>query len=315
MAVAIAGSAMAAEPAPWRPSKSQVSDTRQSGTRAGVAEREAASSESPKLAWRPRRPGKLAPQDRAPQGTAPQNTSSRGDAELVQATEPADPFEQPPARRPVPAAQVDPFDQSAPGAQQPAWTVPQVADRLQEPVQPDPSRFPEPDFDSLPEERPRDIRQEAIDACRESIADLRAHRIANISLDISIPGEAGADYPYECELDAPPYVQRHWAELTFLWRASALCHKPLYFEDVQLERHGHSWGPLAQPFVSSAHFFATVPVLPYKMGLKSPHECVYTLGHYRPGSCAPYMIEPVPISVRAALFQAGAVVGAAAAIP
>jgi hypothetical protein len=38
-------------------------------------------------------------------------------------------------------------------------------------------------------------------------------------------------------------------------------------------------------------------------------------GHYRPGSCAPYYIEPLPISCRGALFQAGAVVGTAAILP
>jgi hypothetical protein len=46
-----------------------------------------------------------------------------------------------------------------------------------------------------------------------------------------------------------------------------------------------------------------------------PNECMYALGHYRPGNCAPYMISPMPISARGAIFQAGAVVGAAAILP
>ena len=50
---------------------------------------------------------------------------------------------------------------------------------------------------------------------------------------------------------------------------------------------------------------------PYCMGVTPPCECIYVLGHYRPGSCAPRYIEPVPISWRGALFQAGAVVAAA----
>ena len=41
----------------------------------------------------------------------------------------------------------------------------------------------------------------------------------------------------------------------------------------------------------------------------------YSLGYYRPGSCAPYMIEPLGFTWRAAAFQAGAVTGAAFAIP
>ncbi len=48
------------------------------------------------------------------------------------------------------------------------------------------------------------------------------------------------------------------------WKASGLCHKPLYFEEVQLERYGHEIGPILQPLVSTAHFFGNIAVLPYK---------------------------------------------------
>ena len=46
-----------------------------------------------------------------------------------------------------------------------------------------------------------------------------------------------------------------------------------------------------------------------------PHECRYALGYYRPGSCAPYLIPPVPLSLRGALLEAGAVVGGVFLIP
>lgn len=108
----------------------------------------------------------------------------------------------------------------------------------------------------------------------------------------------------EEKIHAP--ASRGWSPLTFTWTASALCHKPAYFEQVQVERYGHSWGPILQPVISGAHFFLTIPILPYKMGLYPPNECIYTLGYYRPGSCAPYMLDPLPFSLRAALFQAGA---------
>jgi hypothetical protein len=84
---------------------------------------------------------------------------------------------------------------------------------------------------------------------------------------------------------------------------------------VALERYGHTWGPVIQPVVSSAHFFATVPLLPYKAGMNPPWECMYPLGHYRPGNCAPYMIDPIPFSLRGGLMQAGAVVGAVHLLP
>ncbi|MEX2187861.1 MAG: hypothetical protein WD875_13740 [Pirellulales bacterium] len=121
--------------------------------------------------------------------------------------------------------------------------------------------------------------------------------------------------PVECHLIDEPYRGRNWIASTYTWKASAACHKPLYFEEVHLERYGHSVGPILQPFVSSAHFFGTLPILPYKMGVNTPNECIYTLGYYRPGSCAPYLLDPLPISARGALFEAGAWVGGVAVIP
>ncbi len=139
-----------------------------------------------------------------------------------------------------------------------------------------------------------------------------AERIVSLT-----PAGTGA-IPYECsisqdrqELDG----NRAWMSTTYTWKASALCHKPLYFEQEALERYGHSWGPLLDPLVGSAHFFGSIPLLPYKMGLEPPTECIYTLGYYRPGSCAPYMIQPFPWSYRGAALQGAAVTGLIFAVP
>ncbi len=137
------------------------------------------------------------------------------------------------------------------------------------------------------------------------------------SLTHQIPSGQGR-LPILCPMsqeEQPAPVSRGWTPVTFTWKASALCHKPAYFEQVQVERYGHTVGPLFQPIVSAAHFFLTVPILPYKMGLYPPNECIYTLGHYRPGSCAPYMLDPLPLSLRAALFEAGAWTAAVFVIP
>lgn len=136
--------------------------------------------------------------------------------------------------------------------------------------------------------------------------------IKDISFDIRpMPGEL----PKECPLITTSYNGRHFAQTCYQWKASGVCTKAAYFEDVQLERYGHSVCPFLQPVISGAKFFLTVPLLPYKMGITPPGECVYTLGHYRAGNCAPYMLDPFPISVRAVLFEAAAVGGAVALIP
>lgn len=121
--------------------------------------------------------------------------------------------------------------------------------------------------------------------------------------------------PTECTLSDEPYQLRDFTMITFAWKASGLCHKPLYFEHIQLERYGHSYGPLLQPIFSGAHFFVTPFVLPYKMGINPPNECQYALGYYRPGSCAPYLIPPIPLSARGALYEAAAVTGTVFILP
>ncbi len=110
--------------------------------------------------------------------------------------------------------------------------------------------------------------------------------------------------PQECRIERVAYQPRQWMPAQLTWKASGLCHKPLYFEEVNLERYGHTAGPFAQPVISSAHFFFNIAVLPYKAGIHPPTECQYTLGYYRPGSCAPWIVPPVPLSLRGAVTQA-----------
>jgi hypothetical protein len=115
--------------------------------------------------------------------------------------------------------------------------------------------------------------------------------------------------PQECTLGGGQFTARCFAPTTFTWKASGLCHKPLYIADEDLDRYGHTWGPFLQPLLCGAHFFLSVPMLPYNMALQPPGECIYSLGYYRPGDCAPYKIDPLPISVRAALAEAGVATG------
>ncbi|MGL4942337.1 MAG: hypothetical protein ACRC46_04010 [Thermoguttaceae bacterium] len=139
------------------------------------------------------------------------------------------------------------------------------------------------------------------------------HPIRNISIDIRPDSANGL--PKECPVPQNPYEARQRETTCFHWKASALATKGAYFEDVQLERYGHTICPVLQPVISGAKFFVGVPLIPYKAGVRLPNECFYTLGYYRVGDCAPYVVEPVPLSVRGGLFQAGAIVGGAAMFP
>ncbi|MCC6493922.1 MAG: hypothetical protein IT424_12990 [Pirellulales bacterium] len=106
-----------------------------------------------------------------------------------------------------------------------------------------------------------------------------------------------------------------WADVPYNWAATHLCHGPLYFEEINLERYGYQCHPALQPLVSGAHFFLTVPTLPYRMTVHPPRECVYTLGYYRPGDRAPWRRQRLPWDTRAAAVEATVAVGLVLLIP
>ncbi len=115
---------------------------------------------------------------------------------------------------------------------------------------------------------------------------------------------------------ARPATARLATLIDFHWQPTNFFHQPLYFDDTPLERYGQSICPPLQPIISGARFAITLPIVPYKMGVDRPYDCVTTLGKYRPGSCAPCQREVLPwLELDAGLLQAGTVVGLVFLLP
>jgi len=131
------------------------------------------------------------------------------------------------------------------------------------------------------------------------------------------PDKAAAVLSGKGELPAGPVRSRSWRDYLYQWEAPALCHRPLYFEQINLERHGYSISRfrVGQSALAGAHFFGTAPALPYKMVVEPPGHCIFTLGHYRPGSCVPYQIHWPPLKPSAAAAEAAVVAGLILALP
>jgi hypothetical protein len=117
---------------------------------------------------------------------------------------------------------------------------------------------------------------------------------------------------------------RAWSTAVYNWDATCLCHRPLYFEEVNLERYGYQCGDhccsfpcecCLQPAASAAHFYGSVLALPYCMAAECPGDCVYTLGHYRPGDCNPWRYHWPPCDPLAMLSVGGVYTGLIFAIP
>lgn len=133
-----------------------------------------------------------------------------------------------------------------------------------------------------------------------NVGDYKTQSVVESSIVRGSPGDDGVDVA--------------WNPQTYTWTTPGFYHNPLYFEEINLERYGHSagWG---QPVASAAHFFGTVAFLPYKMGAYPRCETLYTLGHRRPGNCVPHQVQWVPFSWRGIMYQGGATVGGAYYLP
>lgn len=105
-----------------------------------------------------------------------------------------------------------------------------------------------------------------------------------------------------------PRYAAEYQPVTKTWRSPNMSHRPLYFEDENLERYGNGIG-VWQPAVSGVRFFSSVFLLPYRTGKNPLRECQYSLGYMRPGDCNPAYRPAREFSGRGAVFQSVVVGG------
>ena len=174
-----------------------------------------------------------------------------------------------------------------------------------------------------PEPLPPDRKKPEPGASREPSSAFESRPIGELTVNIGcreglLPTDFGRDQLARMQAKGRSIVfDRDWPKMGYCWDAPGLCYKPLYFEEVNLERYGY--GPrylrIAQPVISAGQFFVTVPILPYRMVAEPSRQCVYTLGHYRPGSAVPYQIQLPPLDPKAGAVEGGLIVGLIYLIP
>jgi len=120
---------------------------------------------------------------------------------------------------------------------------------------------------------------------------------------------------YDSRLDKGEYVARKMSPAVLQWAPTNFYHYPLYFEDPALERYGHAYHPIVQPFVSTGLFAGQLVGLPYQMVINPVHSKQYALGYYRPGEPAPKKHYQIPWNNEAVVMQTAAVVGLFLIIP
>lgn len=140
-----------------------------------------------------------------------------------------------------------------------------------------------------------------------SIPGLRP--IGHVKADISV--DSGR-MPIQSVLPQTNRYTRNGVGTTFQWKPTQMAHPPLLFEEYNLERHGHAFGDL-QPAFSALHFFGSVPLIPYHC--VAANGCDYELGHTRPGSCSPFIIQKPQLKTKPTLVQAAAITASLLLVP
>jgi hypothetical protein len=236
--------------------------------------------------------------------------SQLSDTSTPSSTDAYDPFETPPA-------EFDPFDLAAPIAELENSVKPQTSDPpaefilLQEPA--NGTEDSEAMSDGV------DVTAEPLPTPCDGVAD---KPMSDLGINIVLPSgllpkdHAGECWSYLNAQGGPAAAMRCWPMLSYYWDATCLGYRPLYFEEINLERYGYGCCcQCLQPAVSAAHFFGTIPALPYCMAAHCPCECEYTLGHYRPGSCPPRRCNWPSCMPLAAATEAGVMTGFVFLIP
>jgi hypothetical protein len=114
---------------------------------------------------------------------------------------------------------------------------------------------------------------------------------------------------FESRLDKGEYIARQPGPTVLQWAPTNFYHYPLYFEDPALERYGHTYHPLIQPFASTGRFAGQLVGLPYQMVLHPVHSRQYALGYYRPGEVAPKKHYQIPFNTEATIMETAVVIG------
>lgn len=155
----------------------------------------------------------------------------------------------------------------------------------------------------------------AANIIRRDLAPLAAELPDTTPREGLLPPDAAESIFDRQTAGSPQFRGGDWQKQTVCWKASELRHRPVYFEDTMLERHGQTRRPAVQTALSGARFFGTFPVLPYAMTVEPAGVATSTLGHFRPGSPVPLLRQRPPLQASAGLIEAGTVVGLIFLVP
>ncbi len=120
--------------------------------------------------------------------------------------------------------------------------------------------------------------------------------------------DAPNDRSGEIDYGTGDWMTFHPNPRAFFWEAPEIRYRPLYFEDVELERYGRTYSHPRQMLRSALHFAKSTAMLPHKMWHDHPFSCDWPLGFARPGICTPSIHQRHYYGRRSTNLMAGGLV-------
>jgi hypothetical protein len=126
------------------------------------------------------------------------------------------------------------------------------------------------------------------------------------------PSPDRIEFPKEPDLTREPYPGRFWPKFDEVVEPAYVCHRRLYFEELNAERYGWDFG-IFQPFLSAGYFYWDVATMPYHAFTAPCRKFDCSASKCLPGDPVPYLIYPPDLSVTGTVAQ-GATIAALIAI-
>lgn len=114
-------------------------------------------------------------------------------------------------------------------------------------------------------------------------------------------------FPEQTVLTTEAYKPRAFPPMMEIVEPNYLCHRRLYFRQLNLERYGWDLGMIT-PAVAASKFFFDVATWPYHIGLEPCRRFECSAGLCQPGDPVPLMLYPPKASATGMGLEAAAFV-------
>ena len=128
------------------------------------------------------------------------------------------------------------------------------------------------------------------------------------------PASPRVHFPEPDQTPREPYLPRAFPPMVQTVEPAYVCHRRLYFEQPNFERHGWDLGPVT-PAVNLAVFYYDTLMFPYHYWSRPCDRIECNAGKCLPGDPTPLLLYREKFSVTGLVGQTGAVVGGIFAFP